>query len=106
MPMKCCGCGRAIRATANLLWNQRVAMVRACAKQRKFAMARQEWESLAQHLPSDADSYWLDLLRAAIEYKANNVEEADRYVAAAEAKAAGPDAGLDDHAHARRPVRA
>jgi len=77
-------------ATANLLWNQRVAMVRLCAKKRKFEMARREWESLAQQQPADTPPYWLDLLRAAVEYKANAVDVAEKYVAEAEAKLPDP----------------
>lgn len=89
------------------MWNQRVALIRLCAKKRKFEMARREWESLMQQA-----ARWtrrrtrLDLLRAAVEYKANAVDVAEKYVAEAEGQAAGPDAGVDDPAHAGRPVRA
>jgi tetratricopeptide (TPR) repeat protein len=90
-------------ATVTLMWSQRFAMVRMCAKKRKFAMARQEWELLAQHMPPDTELYWLDLLRAAVEYKANNTEEAEQYVAAAEAKLKEPaPAWMVMHAHAAR----
>jgi len=90
-------------ATANLLWNQRVAMVRLCTKKRKFEMARQEWESLLQRQPADTPAYWLDLLRAAIEYKANAVEAAEKYVAAAEAKLTDPTpVWMIMHMHAAR----
>lgn len=90
-------------ATATLLWNQRVAMVRLCVKKRKFVMARQELDSLPQHLPANAEAYWLDLLRAAVEYKANNVQEAERYVAAAAAQLPDPTpVWMIMHAHAAR----
>ena len=90
-------------ATVSLMWSQRVAMVRMCAKQRKIVLARQEWETLPKYMPPDAEAYWLDLLRAAIEYKAKNKEEAERWVAAAEAKLKEPTpAWLIMHAHAAR----
>ncbi len=90
-------------ATVALIWSQRVAMVRMCAKKRKFALARQEWELLPQHTPPDTEAYWLDLLRAAVEYKANNIEEAERYVAVAVAKLKEPTpAWMIMHAHAAR----
>lgn len=90
-------------ATASLVWNQRVAMVRLCAKKRKFALARQELDSLAQQLPANTESYWLRLLRAAVEYKANNLEEAQRCVAAAEAMLADPTpVWMIMHMHAAR----
>lgn len=90
-------------ATVTLMWSQRLAMVRMCAKKRKFAMARQEWELLGQHMPPDTDAYWLDLLRAAVEYKANNTEEAEKYIAAAEAKLKDPTpAWMIMHTHAAR----
>ena len=90
-------------ATVSLMWSQRLAMVRMCAKKRKFALARQEWELLGQHMPPDTEPYWLDLLRAAVEYKANNTEEAEKYVAAAEAKLKEPTpAWMIMHTHAAR----
>ena len=90
-------------ATLTLVWSQRVAMVRACAKQRKFTLARQEWETLQQCRTPGTEAYWLDLLRAAIEYKANNVDEARKYVAAAEAKLKEPTPiWMIMHTHAAR----
>jgi len=91
------------RSTVDLAWNQRVSMVRLCARQRKFELARREWESLARQRPADTPEYWLDLLRAAVEYKAKAVEAAEAYVAAAEAKLPDPTpAWLTMHAHAAR----
>jgi len=90
-------------ATVTLMWNQRLAMMRLCAKKRKFAMARQEWELLQQIAPPDTEAYWLDLLRAAVEYKASNVEEAERWVAAATSKLKDPTpVWMIMHAHAAR----
>jgi len=90
-------------ATATLLWNQRAAMIRLCAKKRKFELARHECELLAQQRPADTEAYWLDLLRAAVEYKANNVQQAEQYVAAAEAKLPDPTpVWMIMHAHAAR----
>lgn len=90
-------------ATLGLVWAQRLAMVRLCTKKRKFAEARQEWELLRQHPLPSTDAYWLDLVRAAIEYKANNLEEAERYVAAAEAQLKDPaPVWMIMHTHAAR----
>jgi len=90
-------------ATVTLMWSQRLAMMRLCAKKRKFAMARQEWELVQQSAPPDAEAYWLDLLRAAIEYKANNVAEAEKYVVAAETKLKDPTPiWMIMHTHAAR----
>jgi len=89
--------------TVALMWSQRMAMMRLCAKNRKFVMARQEWELLRQSAPPDTEAYWLDLLRAAVEYKANNVEEAEKYVAAAKAKLQDPTPiWMIMHTHAAR----
>jgi len=89
--------------TVALMWSQRLAMVRMCAKQRKFTLARQEWEALPQHMPAGTETYWLDLLRAAIEYKAKNRDEAEKWLAAGEAKLKEPTpAWMIMHAHAAR----
>lgn len=76
--------------TAVLMWNQRIAMLRQCTKKRKFAAARHEWEQMQQAVPPEVEPFWVDLLRAAIEYKANNVDVGEQYVAAALAKLADP----------------
>ena len=69
--------------TIAMHWNQRVTMVRCLAKNRQFEAARQELAAAAKSPAPDVESYTLDTLRAAIEFKAKNMETAQHYLDAA-----------------------
>ncbi len=69
--------------TVALCWNQRIAMARSLAKGRKFEAARQELERAAQSLPPNIQPYAVDILRAAIEFKAKRAESGQQYLNAA-----------------------
>ena len=68
------------RKTQILRWNQRLGAVRHATRKRKFDVARRELEAATAEQPPETPAHWLPLVRATIEYKAKNVEEAERFV--------------------------
>jgi hypothetical protein len=66
--------------TETLVWNQRLAMIRYWARKRKFDAARRELDDAAEHLPADIRPYIISVLRATVEYKAKNTEEAEKHL--------------------------
>ena len=71
--------------TETLVWNQRLAMIRHWTRKRKFDAARRELDGAADHQPADIQPYSIPVLRATVEYKAKNTEDAERHVATASA---------------------
>ncbi len=73
-----------------LSWNQKIASVRCFTIKRKFAEARDALEAAALNAPEDAGPLMLDLVRAAIEFKAKNADAAMQFVDSALAKVSDP----------------
>jgi len=69
--------------TITLRWNQRVAMTRALTKAKQFEAARQELEQAAQSVPSGIQPYTVDILSAALEFKAKRSELGQQHLDAA-----------------------
>ncbi len=76
--------------TVNLGWNQALAMVRGLAIKRQFEAARTELTRAVGTVPPGVEPYVLDVLRAAIEFKARNAEAANQHVKAALGKVEEP----------------
>jgi hypothetical protein len=76
--------------TTALMWDQRIAMVRHGTRKRQFELARRELAAAAETAPPDVEPGWLEVIRAAIEYKAQNDAEAEQHLGAAITQADEP----------------
>ncbi len=70
--------------TLRMVWNQQLLVARHATRKRKFDEARQALDVAAAVITLDTtEPYWLDGLRAAVEYKAGNPEAAQQHLNAA-----------------------
>ncbi len=79
-------------STQTLVWNQHITTVRGCAKKKMFEAARQELAKAAELPGLTIEPYTLDILRASIEYKAKDLDKAERFLAAAQSHVEEPTA--------------
>ncbi|MEO8499187.1 MAG: tetratricopeptide repeat protein, partial [Planctomycetota bacterium] len=75
-----------------LAWTQQVTTVRCLAKKRKLDEARAELKKLHEIRPADVGLYVLDAIAAAVEFKAKNLDAANKFVDDAVARLEEPTA--------------